>query len=448
MINTTPRRRQRDDRSSTAPRSRSTPDATRLHVPDPGRRGRPRRPARDPRRLPRLRRRVLRHRPGDLRRQRPVDRPGRDRHPDHERDDLLPQASARPRATACTRSTPPARSRCSASRAWPSPAPRRSCSTRPRRTSRTCRPAPTTSINIAANTFSLQLIGLELEVAGMLKIDGTAIVTRRPTGDLDFAIAGATIAITVGGTDAVHDPRQRDLHDQPDDRLQAADLPGHRLLGRRRRTATRRRRRRHAGRCRRPPTSCAPATSSRPRTFTGFIDVVFTDRSGTRPARRSRSSTPARSSSCWSTASRHRRDRQRHADRRSRASRTRTATRSPASLARRPRQRPLPARLVLRQLRHDARHERQPHRDRAVRARRSAGGLVGPIAELASPANGEQLTALDFNARRSIDITYRSLDGTPLDLASITRPGAVQAHRHRPRRRRARPGTGRPIIAG
>ena len=45
-----------------------------------------------------------------------------------------------------------------------------------------------------------------------------------------------------------------------------------------------------------------------------------------------------------------------------------------------------------------------------------AGGIAGPIAELASPANGEQLTALDLNARRSIDITYRSLDGTALDI--------------------------------
>ena len=30
------------------------------------------------------------------------------------------------------------------------------------------------------------------------------------------------------------------------------------------------------------------------------------------------------------------------------------------------------------------------------------------------------MTALDFNARRSIDVTYRSLDGTALDIQSIT----------------------------
>ena len=76
-----------------------------------------------------------------------------------------------------------------------------------------------------------------------------------------------------------------------------------------------------------------------------------------------------------------------------------------------------------------------------------AGGIAGPIAEVTSPANGESLTALAFNARRSIDITYRSLDGTPLDPASITDRVAVQAHRHRPRRRPARH-EGRPIIVG
>ena len=43
----------------------------------------------------------------------------------------------------------------------------------------------------------------------------------------------------------------------------------------------------------------------------------------------------------------------------------------------------------------------------------------GPVASLASPMNGEALSAADLNARRYIDITFTSLDGTPIDKASI-----------------------------
>ena len=44
----------------------------------------------------------------------------------------------------------------------------------------------------------------------------------------------------------------------------------------------------------------------------------------------------------------------------------------------------------------------------------------GPIATVASPGNGETLSAADLNARRYIDVTYTSLDGKPINKASIT----------------------------
>ena len=56
----------------------------------------------------------------------------------------------------------------------------------------------------------------------------------------------------------------------------------------------------------------------------------------------------------------------------------------------------------------------------------------GPIAILASPSNGETLSAADLNARRYIDVTYTSLDGKPIDKASIEDAArGVHAHRHR-----------------
>ena len=43
----------------------------------------------------------------------------------------------------------------------------------------------------------------------------------------------------------------------------------------------------------------------------------------------------------------------------------------------------------------------------------------GPVAVLASPGNGETLTAPALNARRYIDVTFTSLDGTPIRKSSI-----------------------------
>src|SRR3954454_639396 len=43
-----------------------------------------------------------------------------------------------------------------------------------------------------------------------------------------------------------------------------------------------------------------------------------------------------------------------------------------------------------------------------------------PIAVLASPTNGESLTVQALNARRYIDVTFQSLDGTPINKQSIT----------------------------
>ena len=43
----------------------------------------------------------------------------------------------------------------------------------------------------------------------------------------------------------------------------------------------------------------------------------------------------------------------------------------------------------------------------------------GPVATLASPSNGETLSAADLNARRYIDVTYTSQDGKPVERASI-----------------------------
>ena len=43
----------------------------------------------------------------------------------------------------------------------------------------------------------------------------------------------------------------------------------------------------------------------------------------------------------------------------------------------------------------------------------------GPVAALASPLNGEKLTAASLNARRYLDVTYTSLDGTAIRKSSI-----------------------------
>ena len=42
----------------------------------------------------------------------------------------------------------------------------------------------------------------------------------------------------------------------------------------------------------------------------------------------------------------------------------------------------------------------------------STGASPGPIAVLASPANGTAVTVGTINGQRYVDITYRSLDGT------------------------------------
>src|SRR5204863_133577 len=47
-----------------------------------------------------------------------------------------------------------------------------------------------------------------------------------------------------------------------------------------------------------------------------------------------------------------------------------------------------------------------------------------PTASLASPMNGEAMTAQALNAKRYIDITFQSHDGNPIDTASIEDAGA------------------------
>ena len=53
----------------------------------------------------------------------------------------------------------------------------------------------------------------------------------------------------------------------------------------------------------------------------------------------------------------------------------------------------------------------------------SGTGKPGPVAQLASPGGGETLTADALNARRYIDVTFQSLDGSPIDKSSITDAG-------------------------
>ncbi len=54
-----------------------------------------------------------------------------------------------------------------------------------------------------------------------------------------------------------------------------------------------------------------------------------------------------------------------------------------------------------------------------VAAATGPGSIPPPIAVLASPGNGESLTAVDLNARGYIDVTYTSLDGKPILKSSI-----------------------------
>ena len=181
---------------------------------------------------------------------------------------------------------------------------------------------------------------------------------------------------------------------------------------------TRRRATTPRSRCRRPPTSCAPASASRPRSVGKFIDIVFTDRSG--DGIRVESIIDAGPGVRADGQRRRDRGRLRHAGgRRGQAGHV-PLRRSPSIPPLGPRAGPLPAGLVLGQLGHRARHQREPHRGRAVRDHRRAATSSARSPRLTSPANGEQMTALDFNARRSIDVTYRSLDGTALDIQSIT----------------------------
>jgi hypothetical protein len=46
-----------------------------------------------------------------------------------------------------------------------------------------------------------------------------------------------------------------------------------------------------------------------------------------------------------------------------------------------------------------------------------------PLAQLASPANGEAITVLNINAKRFIDVTYFSQNGDPIDKTSLTDAG-------------------------
>ena len=68
---------------------------------------------------------------------------------------------------------------------------------------------------------------------------------------------------------------------------------------------------------------------------------------------------------------------------------------------------------------------------------------------LASPGNGEALTAADLNARRYIDVTFTSLDGNPIDKASIEDAAPSSSSSGTGHRRPdASTRTGAPIIVG
>ena len=275
---------------------------------------------------------------------------------------------------------------------------------------------------IAAQTYSLLVTDLHLGVAGVLDVTGSLFVTRQPNGTLDLAVTDAEVpspcpapSWSAQGVRRLHDLARVRL---PPVRLQGRlrDLPEHPARRSRRSTG------RHDGRRPWSSPSCRPGLaaqraspprrpSSPARPGAGSARWSFNDRNGLGIKATSITDADAEFE-VWANGTRtHRRL---ALPRRSPAWSTPGPTRSPASL---------PA-------------------DGVIEIRFVAGAFTdncgnGSIAEIErffvvptaqpSPARSPRWPArptarrspsATLNARRYIDVTYTSLDGTPIDKTS------------------------------
>ena len=313
--------------------------------------------------------------------------------------------------------------------------------------------SPSPTMTVKAQTFSLVVSSFYVGIAGLLDVRGTLAVTRQPNGTLDLAIAGAkalVVSTAPGsspstGTPASRSPRSP-ASGSPASRSTVLAVPGPHHA--------RRRSRRDVG-------EAGAVPDRQPGGAAGRQGRQLRHHLREDPGRVQR---PERRRDQREHHHRHRRrvrglgERQQghqphpgHAHQGRRPDQHLGVLLDRAAARRRGRRDPVRRRRVQRQERH-----RELRADRAVLRRLRAGRprqARRRSPALASPRNGETVTAGSLNARRYLDITFTSLDGSPINKASIedaaaeftlsgTGVGDVAARRRRRARHR------RPAAAG
>ena len=293
--------------------------------------------------------------------------------------------------------------------------------------------------SIPINSWRVTGTGIKVKVGDVLEVGGNLVVNRQPTGALDLAFSGASVKVAkIDGVWAFELGGAASFTISPTNgfRLQSFKVDGFKIFG--------------VGL---GSTGSAPTLfpTARLSLFEDALDdalqagaQVLTTAALSRPARvrrRRHAAVPRRrlrGSRRDADGLRHRhrtqldhrrRSRVRPPDRRRRAGR---ADRRGDARARRAEHVPLLPRrrdpgerrrlgAVHRQQLRDHRGGVELQPGRALRRRaRPPTTVPGPLAQLSNPANGEGVTADTINAKRYIDITYSSIDGSAMQAVTGT----------------------------